>query len=163
MADSAAETRDVTYICEARKRQIENAMVVVALAIWCQAPIDSSPSRQLPIQKQNGGLSFRHSGEIGALPGANPSRAAPSWLGLHVAPRPALRMGYASDQLARLACRADYLRRATTIATASSRQCKSSQRRLSNSDFFASYSLSVRMLFLCSSASFSISETISSC
>jgi hypothetical protein len=43
--NSAADRRDATYIWEATKKQIENAIVVVALAIWCQAPIDLSPSR----------------------------------------------------------------------------------------------------------------------
>jgi hypothetical protein len=31
--NSAADKRDVTYVCEAMNRQIENAIVVVALAI----------------------------------------------------------------------------------------------------------------------------------
>jgi hypothetical protein len=44
--NSAADKRDATYICDAMNRQTENAIVVVALAIWCQVLIDPSSSRQ---------------------------------------------------------------------------------------------------------------------
>jgi hypothetical protein len=56
VADWAADAREVTYICEAMNRLIENAIVIVALAIWCQVRIDLSPSSMFHSEAAEGAI-----------------------------------------------------------------------------------------------------------